>query len=93
MINTCIRTLILDKCINIFFDKLIHTFQTIDLSILNSSIGTVFDLQIKGLDRILEKCVLIKKDGDLMIVKCESSIPYIYLTIKDNCVIDVKIDE
>ena len=91
--STCIRTLILDKCINIFFDKLIHTFQIIDLSIVNYSIGTVFDLQIKELDKTLKKCVLIKKDGDLMIVRCESSIPCMYLTIRDNCLIDIKLDE
>ena len=91
MISTCIRTLILDRCINIFFDKLIYTFKTIDLNISTYSVGTVFDLEIKDFDRILERCELIKKDGDLNIVRCQSMYPNIELTIKNNVVIDIKI--
>lgn len=91
MLNTCIRTLILDKCINIFFDKLIYTFKVLDLNMSTYSVGSVFDLEIKNLDRILERCVLIKKDGDLNIVKYESVDINIYLTIKNNTVIDIKL--
>lgn len=91
MISTCIRTLILDKCINIFFDKLIYTFKTIDLNVSTYSVGTVFDLHIKNLDKVLERCVLIKRDGDLNIVRCEGLTPNIDLTIKNNTVIDIKI--
>lgn len=91
MINICIRTLILNKCINVFFDRLITTFKIIDLNISTYSVGTVFDLYIKDLDKTLEKCMLIKKEGDFLIVRCEAVIPNMDLIIKDNCLIDIKL--
>lgn len=91
MIRVCIITLVLEKCIDVFFDKIISTFKILDIDISKYALGTVFDLHIKELDKVLKNCVMIKKESDFVIVRCMGVSPNMDLTIKNNSVIDIKI--